>query len=103
MDTTSLERAPARLKALRSASLLLGTGLFLHAAPAWAVNECGPPPPGGGTVTCPAGEYPTGIDYAAPGDLEILLQPGVVTRGNSTMTSPGFIRLSGPTATTLNS
>ncbi len=96
---------PARLtpgrQALRCASLLLGTSL-LHAAPAWAANECGVPPPAGGTVTCTAGEYPGGIDYAAPADLEILLDPGVVTRSESTIVSAGDLRLIGPIDTGLN-
>jgi hypothetical protein len=103
MEKTWLERAPARQKALRSVSLLLGTGLFLHAAPAWAVNECGPPPPGGGTVTCPAGEYPNGIDYLAPSRLEVLLDPGVVTRSESRIETVGDLRIVGPANTKLNS
>lgn len=110
MAKTSLERAPfayaagerPQNRALRLTALLVGTGLFLHSSPTWAVNECGPPPPGG-TVTCPPGEYPNGIDYVVPGNLEILLQPGVVTRSNSTINSSGTIRFIGPTATSLNS
>jgi hypothetical protein len=109
MEKTSLERAPfaraggVRLgrQPLRRASLLAATSLFLEAAPALAANECGPPPPGGGTVTCPAGEYPDGIDYVAPSDLEILLQPGVVTRDASQIATGGNIRLIGPTNTLL--
>lgn len=93
--------APA--KPLRRASLLIGATFLLPIVPAWAANECGPPPPGGGTVNCPPGEYPNGIDYAAPDDLEILLDPGVITRSESTITAAGDLRLIGPTQTTLNS
>lgn len=91
----------ARSQALRRASLLIGTSFLLHAAPARAANECGPPPPGGGAVTCPAGEYPNGIDYVA-GNLDILLQPGVVTRDTSTIQSSGNVRVIGPVQTSLN-
>lgn len=96
-------RRSARAKPLRRASLLIGATFLLPAAPAWAANECGVPPPGGGTVTCPPGEYPGGIDYVAPADLEILLQPGVVTRSESNIAAAGDLRLIGPTQTILNS
>src|SRR5688572_20297709 len=92
---TSGRYLSARPRTLRRASLLIGTSFFLHAVPAWAVDECGPPPPGGGTVSCPAGEYPNGIDYVAPSDLEILLQPGVVTRSTSAIEALGNVRLIG--------
>lgn len=108
MKNISLGRVPfarascARREAARRAALLIGTGLFLHAAPAWAVNECGPPPPGGGTVTCPPGLYPNGIDYTAAGNLEVLLQPGVVTGGPSEMQTSSNLRIIGPVNTSLN-
>ena len=58
----------------RRTLLLVGTSLALCgalASPTYAQNECGPPPPGGGTVTCsPAGNpYPGGIDYDPPGGV----------------------------------
>ena len=95
-------RLRASTKPLRRASLLVGTAFLLTAAPARAANECGAPPPGGGTVTCPAGEYPTGIDYVTPDALEILLAPGVVTRGTSSIDVSGDFRLIGPIGTSLN-
>lgn len=93
--------AHLRLPAVRGglpgrAALLIGTAFGLHAAPGHAANECGPPPPGGGTVTCPAGNYPGGIDYAVPDDLEILLQPGVTTSSQSTIATGGDLRIVGP-------
>jgi hypothetical protein len=108
MAKTSLERRAsrgatrARPRDPRShrVALLIGTGLFLHAGPAWAVNECGPPPPGGGTVTCPPGTYP-GIRYVTPSNLEIVLQPGVRTFGDSRIDSAGDVRLLGPVDTIL--
>lgn len=94
MAKTSLERAPfARAagarpgpKALRRATLLIGTALLLPAAPSWAINECGPP--SSGRVVCPAGVYPNGISYSSGSDLEVLLEPGVVA-GPSRMTQFG--------------
>ncbi|MGZ8335032.1 MAG: beta strand repeat-containing protein [Allosphingosinicella sp.] len=64
----------------RRTPLLLGTSLLASAAlvsPALAQNECGAP--SGGTVTCPAGNYPNGIDYAPVDDLTVVLEPGVTT------------------------
>ncbi|HWT30934.1 MAG TPA: hypothetical protein VN240_07895, partial [Propylenella sp.] len=63
----------------------MGLVLAAYAAapsPALAANECGPPPPGGGTVTCsPNGNpYPNGIEYNVVEDLTVVLQPGVVTQ-----------------------
>lgn len=95
------DRARRHKRALRRGALTMSAGLFLHAAPAWAVNECGPPPPGGGTVTCPPGTYP-GIRYVTPSDLEVLLQPGVRTFGESTIVSSGNVRLLGPVDTILS-
>ena len=115
MEKTSLERVPfARAggacpgfrgrTALGRASLLIGTGLLFHTTPAWAVNECGPPPPGGGTVNCPAGEYPNGIDYlATPDDLTVVLQPGVVTRSNSWIETSGDLNILGALNTQITS
>src|SRR5687767_15980068 len=74
---------------------LLGTSLLVYAAagasPAKAQNECGAPPPGGGTVTCtPAGNpYPGGIDYdPVVADLTVVLQAGVVVDNNGTPAHP---------------
>ncbi len=96
---------------LRKASrraLLLGTamGLVLAAyaaapSPALAANECGPPPPGGGTVTCtPAGNtYPSGIDYdPVVVDLTVVLQPGVVVINNGTPAQPNGVEIGSSTA-----
>jgi hypothetical protein len=106
MATTSLERglfararvAHLRSRTLRRAALLLGTAFFLQAAPAWAANECGVVPPGGGTVTCPAGEYPNGIHYFTFVPTEIRLEPGFVARGDSSLEGADF-RLIGPVNT----
>src|SRR3954471_6207213 len=110
MEKTSLERAPfARARgarsgsavggrALRRAALLVGTGLFLHSAPAWASDECGPVPPDG-KVTCPAGEYPNGITYFYPfGPTEFRLEPGFRARGGSRIEGSN-VRLIGPVDT----
>jgi hypothetical protein len=99
--TTSGRRLAARAKTLRRASLLIGTSCLLQAAPAWAANECGPPPPGGGTVICPAGLYPDGISYSANG-LELVLEPGLVSARGTSISSYD-LRLLGPVDTKLNS
>jgi hypothetical protein len=110
MAKISLERAPfARTngarpqdRTLRRASLLIGTALFLDAAPAWAVNECGPPPPGGGTVTCPAGEYPHGITYFVHFQSdEFHIEPGFVARDGSYIEGSD-VRFIGPVNTSFS-
>ncbi|HEX8641285.1 MAG TPA: hypothetical protein VF704_09035 [Allosphingosinicella sp.] len=93
-------------------ALWLGTSLFVYAAatsPAHAQNECGAPPPGGGTVTCePSGNpYEDGIQY--PGvidDLTVVLEPAVRVEGGVRISSsaPGVdLVLSGPTDTFVTS
>lgn len=80
--------------------------LVLGSTSALAANECGPPPPGGGTVTCPAGNYPNGIDYDTVEDLTVVLEPGVVTQQTVELTSAGAgveLSLQGPTDTSINS
>jgi len=71
----------------RRALLLLGTSFVACAVlptAAIAQNECGPPPPGGGTVTCPpsGNPYPGGVNYdPVVQDLTVVLQQGVVVTG----------------------
>ena len=64
--------------------LLLGTSFLVYRRRRellrQAQNECGVAPPGGGTVTCPAGLYPDGITYDVVDDLTVVLQPGVETQ-----------------------
>jgi hypothetical protein len=98
---TGAKRSHSGAKGLRRASLLAGACLFLQAAPAFG-QACGPVPPGGGTVTCPPGEYPNGIDYTEVRNLEVLLQPGVVTRSSSEIQSLSNVRVIGPINTSLN-
>jgi Autotransporter beta-domain len=103
MKNTSLERAPfaARI-ALRRAALLAGAGLFFQAAPAWAVNECGPPPVSDGTITCPAGEYPNGINYFVPfGATEFRIEPGFIARDGSFLLGRD-VRVIGPVNTSFS-
>lgn len=106
-----IERHLASILRLRAAHfrLLLGTSLFAYAmAPsiARAQQECGPPPPGGGTVTCPAGNYPNGISYEVADDLTVVLDPGVTTAGRVTLLSFSAgtdLALRAPTNTSINS
>jgi hypothetical protein len=73
--------------------LLLGTSLLVYAAlpsAALAQNECGPPPPGGGSVSCPpsGNPYPGGITYINQvDDLTIVLEPDVVANDTVQTTS----------------
>ncbi len=96
--------APSSTGKVSRNSLLLGTalGLVLAAStPALAANECGPPPPGGGTVTCtPAGNtFPAGIDYdPVVEDLTVVLQPGVVVINNGTPAQPNGVEIGSSTA-----
>ena len=94
-------------------SLLISTALgasLLGASvsPVMAQNECGVPPPGGGTVSCPPSNnpYPNGITYAAQlFNLTVLLQSGVqvtdsITIGSST--AGVNLNLNGPTNTSIS-
>lgn len=85
---------------VRRTILLLGTSIAAYAAvaptAASAQNECGVPPPGGGTVTCtPAGNpYPNGIDYdPVVADLTVVLQPGVVVTNAGTPAHPNGVEI----------
>src|SRR3954466_13503804 len=52
------------------------------ASPAWAADECGPVPSGGGAVECPTGDYPDGISYdAGVEDLAVVVDPGSTLEG----------------------
>src|SRR5687768_13440664 len=85
--------------------LLLGTSLLVYAAaasPAQAQDECGAPPPGGGTVTCPAGLYPDGISYDVVDDLTVVLQPGVETEDTVSVLGDD-VRIEGQTGTLIQS
>jgi hypothetical protein len=95
--------AATRMEAPARSLLLLGASLVAYAAAptaAMAADECGAPPPGGGTVICtPAGnDYPNGIDYDPPGglvaDLTVVLEPGVVVRNNGSATNPNGVAMS---------
>src|SRR5687768_13036064 len=100
--------APRGIGKVSRKSLLLGTavGLVLAAyaaapSPALAANECGPPPPGGGTVTCtPAGNtYPSGIDYDPVVEaLTVILERGVGVINNGTPGQPDGVVIGSSTA-----
>jgi len=92
----------ARRRPIARPALLLGSSLLAYMAlpgAALAANECGAPPPGGGTVTCtPAGNpYPGGIDYDPPmglvADLTVVLQPGVVVTNNGNVVNPNGVEI----------
>ena len=102
---------PAGTAASRRSALLLGASLLVYAAvpsPALAQSECGAPPPGGGTVTCPPSlnPYPNGINY--PGvvdDLTIVLEPNLVVTDSiiTTSTTAGVdLRIEGRTDTSVS-
>jgi len=93
-------------------ALLIGTSLLVYAvfpSAALAQQECGPPPVGGGTVTCsPSGNpYGSGISYPNEvEDLTVVLQPGVQTLEGLNITSGTGgvdLRLEGQTNTSVNS
>lgn len=92
----------ARSAVVRAArlGLLLGvSGLYFLPSAAWAAQECGPLPPEGGPIICPAGEYPNGINYAAPDTaLELRLEPGFVALGNSVIAGKK-VKIVGPLGT----
>jgi hypothetical protein len=77
------ERTRSGSRLLKRASLLVGTALLVDAAPAWAVGECGPPPPPGQPVVCPAGEYPDGVTIFTTSNNEVRLEPGFISRDTS--------------------
>src|SRR5205085_10916573 len=84
-----------RLRAgMRRKALLIGTSLLVYSAfpsTALAQEECGAPPPGGGSVTCPPSPNPylNGVTYnRVADDLTVVLVPALPVndtgRGNST-------------------
>ena len=96
----------------RRSLLLIGTSVAVWAAlpsAALAQNECGAPPPGGGTVTCPpAGNpYANGITYnGVVEDLTVVLEPDVVvseTVQASAGTAGVDLRIEGETDTSISS
>src|SRR5205085_3694049 len=104
----------AGIRAFRSGSggrrkaLLIGTSLLVYAAfpsAALAQEECGPPPAGGGTVSCPPSlnPYPNGITYNnIVDDLTIVLEPTVEAQGTVTATANSpytDLRIEGPAST----
>ena len=95
----------------RRAVFLLGTSLLVYAAlpsAALAQQECGAPPVGGGTVTCPPSlnPYPNGITYDNQvNDLTIVLQPSLAAsdRVSATSFTTGVdLRLEGRVNTTIS-
>ena len=56
----------------------LGLSLLVT-TPAFAADECGTAPPGGGTVTCTTAgnNYSNGVTYTPPADLTVVLDTGV--------------------------
>jgi hypothetical protein len=95
----------------RRTMLLLGTSLFVYAAipsAALAQNECGPPPGGPGSVSCPpsGNPYPGGITYINQvNDLTIVLEPDVVvhdTVQTTSTTSNVDLRIEGGTDTLIS-
>ncbi len=88
--------------------LLVGTSIALCAGlpgVAQAADECGVP--AGGTVTCPAGNYPTGISYPNQvEDLTIVLEDGVDVTGtvqSNSSTTGVELRVEGETGTQVTS
>ena len=107
MKFMPMGRSGGRSSAISAARCGTAILLLIGLVPAaQAANECGPPPPGGGTVTCPAGTYPGGIDYTIEtrDDLEILLSPGVRAESTSSLRlAGGDLRLIGPADTVVAS
>ncbi|MEO7814785.1 MAG: hypothetical protein ABIR87_04995 [Sphingomicrobium sp.] len=83
--------------------LASATSIFIFASPAAAADECGAPPPAGGTVTCTtAGNpYPNGIFYIAPANLTINLLDGVVIDTAGSL-NPGILAIAGTQDATIN-
>lgn len=77
----SNEKSPAFRRGTQRSVLLIGASLFAFTAmpsAAYAQNECGAAPVGGGTVECPpsGNPYATGISYpTAVDDLTVVLDP----------------------------
>src|SRR5204863_6903239 len=108
-DGRSAASAPVRSPA-RRAVLLIGTSILVYAAvptAARAQDECGAPPPGGGTVTCPPSNnpYPNGITYnGAVEDLTVVLEPTVTVSDTVQLTSSTAyvdLRIEGRTDTSI--
>jgi outer membrane autotransporter protein len=78
MFSTRLE--PRARRMTRAVLLTSALGLsLLVTTPAFAADECGSAPPGGGSVTCTTtgNTYPDGVTYTPPADLTVVLDPGV--------------------------
>src|SRR5256885_260182 len=77
--------------------------MLAAASPAWAADECGPVPSGGGAVECPTGDYPDGISYdAGVEDLAVVVDPGSTLEGGFDLVGQADLGadLSGVTVTT---
>lgn len=93
------EHIRASFRPLKRASLLIGAALLVDAAPAWAVDECGPPPPPGQPIVCPAGEYPNGVRLFTNSGSEVRLEPGFISRNSSGIFGVIGLRVVGPVNT----
>lgn len=93
------------LLASSAAGAILALSTLAAPTAAMADNECGAPPPGGGTVTCTSAgnPYPNGVYYIAPpADLTVALDSDVVIDTSGTL-NPGILILGvGNTAMTVD-
>jgi len=89
-------RARSRLRCRASTALCctLASLIAVSAAPAQAADECGPVPLGGGTVECPAADYPGGVSYdAGVEDLTVVVdalssvENGLALSGDANLTA----------------
>jgi len=70
-------RLRIRCRATTALCCTLAPLLAFVASPAHATAECGPVPPGGGTVECPTADYLDGVSYdAGVEDLTVVVDPG---------------------------
>ena len=96
-----------RARARRAATALLlagaGTAALTLGGAAQAANECGAPPSGAGTVTCPAGTYNSGITYTPVDDLTVVAPSGVDANDTVSITGAADYRFEGRTGTTIDS
>jgi hypothetical protein len=77
---------------------------LILAAPARAANECGPPPPPGQTLVCPAGEYPDGVFLSGfTGSSKVVLEPGFRARSSSVIFGVVNLDVIGPVDTLFES
>ncbi|MGE5566541.1 MAG: hypothetical protein ACM3YN_10370, partial [Parcubacteria group bacterium] len=82
-------------------STALGCSLLVIAAPgaSRAASECGT----GSTLTCAAGDYPTGITYTGVTDLNLTLSPGVTVENGVLVQGSGQLTLDASTDTDVSS